>query len=140
MPHYANDRICIRDIAYLYANAVDQRDYPLFESIVTEDAKIYGPEFCFNGTDEIIAGMSAVEQFKRTFHAVHNHIVTIEDDIAEGEIYCVATHIYDKDGIERKLDWGIRYQDKYRRTDAGWRLYERELILDWSQDLPTKGE
>ena len=43
MPEYANDRIAIRDIAYLYATAVDQRDYPLFESIITEDAKIYGP-------------------------------------------------------------------------------------------------
>ena len=138
MPDYANDRIAIRDIAYLYATAVDQRDYPLFESIITEDANIYGPNFSFDGIDEVMTGMRAIEHFKRTFHAVHNHIVTIEGDLAEGEIYCIANHIYDKEGIERKLDWGIRYQDKYRRTESGWRLYDRELILDWTQDLPTQ--
>jgi hypothetical protein len=137
MPTSAEDRIAIQDIAYRYAIAVDQRDYLLFDSIITADGKIFGKNFCFNGIDEVKDGMRAVEQHKRTFHAVHNHTITIEGDLANGEVYCVASHIYDREDIEHKLDWGIRYQDKYLRTDHGWRLVDRELILDWTQDLPT---
>ena len=139
MTEYAADRIAISDIAYLYANAVDRRDFELFESIGSEDCVIKGPGFSFNGIDEIIAGMKVIEQYKSTFHAVHNHLITVEGDHAEGEIYCVASHLYDKEGVERKLDWGIRYIDQYVRTNTGWRLKTRELILDWTQDLPTKG-
>ncbi len=139
MNQYAADRICIRDLAFLYATAVDQRDYPLFESIMTEDAKIHGPSFNYDGIDEIIEQMKEIEQFKTTFHAVHNHLITIDIDTAEGEIYCVASHIYEQEGIERKLDIGIRYFDKYLRCENGWRLYDRELKLDWKQDLPIQG-
>lgn len=136
MTDYASDRICIRDIAYLYATAVDRRDYELFESIVTENGKIYGPGFCLEGLDQIKNGIKAgIERYKITFHAVHNHVVTVEGDSGEGEIYCVASHIYESESGDRKLDWGIRYQDKYLRTAAGWRLQNRELILDWTQDL-----
>lgn len=133
----SDDRNCIRDLSYLYATAVDSRDFQLLEVIVSEDARLFGEHFSFNGIDEIIDGMAIIETYKTTFHAVHNQLITLQDNEAEGEIYCVASHIYDKDGVEYKLDWGIRYRDQYRRTELGWRIVERELILDWTQELPT---
>ena len=58
MTDYANDRISIRDIAYLYATAVDRRDYELFESIITVDCLIKGPGFSLEGIDQVIEGMT----------------------------------------------------------------------------------
>lgn len=139
-PTLSDDRNAIRDLSYLYATAVDSRDYPLFEVIVSEDARLFGEHFSFNGIDEIIGGMAIIETYKTTFHAVHNQLITLHDHEAEGEIYCVASHIFDKEGVEYKLDWGIRYRDQYRRTALGWRIVERELIVDWTQELPTGAE
>ena len=34
------------------------------------------------------------------------------------------------------LDWGIRYQDRCVREAGAWRYARRDLLLDWSQDLP----
>jgi ketosteroid isomerase-like protein len=137
MTDYATDRITLRDLVNLYATAVDRRDYELFESIGTDDCILHGAGMRFEGIDQIIEGMRAIEQFKSTYHAVHNQLVTIEGDKAEGEVYCVASHLYDKDQVEMKLDWGIRYHDHYQRTDAGWRIKERLINIDWTQDLAT---
>lgn len=141
MPTRADDYNAIRDIPLLYARAVDRRDFPLFQEFCTDDCVIFGPQFRFEGVEQVMAGMTAVENYKLTFHVVHNHLLTVDGDQAIGEVYCVASHLYDlQEGeatVERKLDWGIRYMDRYRRLDNRWCLSERELILDWTQELAT---
>ncbi|MNU06768.1 hypothetical protein D3C72_2520800 [compost metagenome] len=51
----------------------------------------------------------------------------------------MANHLYETEGIERKLDWGIRYRDRFACMDGIWHFTCRELLLDWSQDLPLRG-
>ena len=43
------------------------------------------------------------------------------------------------DGVPHKLDWGVRYRDRYRREAGAWRIAHRELRLVWEQDLPLTG-
>ena len=57
---------------------------------------------------------------------------------ASAETYCVANHLYEAEGVTRKLDWGIRYRDRFVCEDGLWRISSRELLLDWSQDLPVQ--
>jgi hypothetical protein len=82
--------------------------------------------------------MRVVERFSATFHAVHNQLVELDGDRASGETYCIASHLYERDGRQRKLDWGIRYQDLYVRSEGAWRFARRELCVDWEQDLPLE--
>ncbi|MCY1519478.1 hypothetical protein D9M68_542310 [compost metagenome] len=56
---------------------------------------------------------------------------------ASAETYCVANHLYEAEGVARKLDWGIRYRDRFVCRDGLWRITHRELLLDWTQDLPV---
>ena len=67
---------------------------------------------------------------------MHGHVVEVNGDEATGDTWCVANHIHEKDGRPHKLDWGIRYKDRYRRDAAGWRIAHRELVLIWTQELP----
>ena len=92
------------------------------------------------GVEQILRGLRSVERYRATFHAVHNQTLDIAGDEATGETYCVANHLLEREGQPRKLDWGIRYQDRYRRgADGAWRLARRELIVDWEQESPLSG-
>ena len=98
------------------------------------------PRFELVGVEQILRGLRSVERYRATFHAVHNQTLDLSGDEASGETYCVANHLLEREGQPRKLDWGIRYQDRYRRgTDGAWRLSRRELIVDWEQELPLLG-
>jgi hypothetical protein len=137
---YLADRMEILDVSRLYARAVDRRQFELLREVFVEDATLMGNAFRFNTLREIIEAMAMLAQYKSTFHSVHNQLVEIDGDCARAETYCVANHIYEIDGEERKLDWGIRYLDKLVRVGQSWKLQERELVLDWTQDLPLRAD
>jgi hypothetical protein len=132
------DRAEIRDLACRYARAVDRRDWALAETLFTEDATLKGARFELVGCAQC-AGL-AHRPFRATQHSVHNQLVEVAGDRARGETYCTAHHLYDRDGRARMLDWGIRYQDLCVREAGAWRYARRELLLDWSQDLPLASE
>jgi ketosteroid isomerase-like protein len=134
------DRLAIREVADRYARAVDRRDWALAATLFTDDAVLESARFRLAGVGEILRGLRTVERYRATFHAVHNQTLELAGDEASGETYCVANHLFERDGRMRKLDWGIRYQDRYRRgADGAWRIAHRELIVDWEQELPTDG-
>jgi len=128
-------------VAYRYARAVDRRDWALAATLFTDDAVLVGPRFELAGREQVLRALATVEQrYRATFHAVHNQTLAFAGDEASGETYCVANHLFERDGRAMKLDWGIRYQDRYRRgPDGVWRLCRRELIVDWEQELPASG-
>ena len=130
------DRLAIRELAERYARAVDRRDWELARALFSDDAVLVGPRFELVGRDAILRGLRSVERYRATFHAVTNQLVEIAGDEASGETYCLASHLFERDGAARKLDWGIRYQDRYRRVDGAWRIARRELVVDFEQELP----
>jgi hypothetical protein len=117
---------------------VDRRDWALAATLFTDDAVLRGPRFELAGRDAVLAGLRSVERYRATFHAVLNQLVDIAGDEASGETYCLANHLYEREGRPRKLDWGIRYQDRFRREAGVWRFARRELLVDWEQDLPLE--
>ncbi|CAG2158608.1 nuclear transport factor 2 family protein [Cupriavidus numazuensis] len=130
----------IRTLAYRYAQAVDRREFARLTALFTPDAKLSGPGFHLDGAQAIAEGMSALGNYNATQHHVHHQLVDVDGDTASGETYCIANHLYQDDGgVPRKLDWGIRYQDRYVRRQGEWRIAARTLLVDWTQDLPQKG-
>jgi len=97
---------------------------------------LVGPRFELVGRDAIVRGLQSVERYRATLHSVTNQLFEIQGDEASGETYCLANHLFERDGERRKLDWGIRYQDHCRRSGGVWRFARRELIVEWEQDLP----
>jgi len=133
----AEDHIAIQRLMYLYARCADRKDYDGFAAVFCDDA-----EFDFAGT--IVAGCAAIQkmmrnldQFSRTLHQVHNTLYDVAGDTASGETYCLASHLGEEAGGETKLDMGIIYQDRLRRTGDGWRIETRKFNLVWSRTTPV---
>jgi len=131
-----SDRIELRALVDLYARIPDDREYSLVDAIFTEDATLVGPGFELSGRELIRQGMQAIEQYSATLHSMHGQVLEIEGDEATGDTWCIANHVHEKEGHPHKLDWGIRYKDRYRREPQGWRIAHRELVLVWAQELP----
>jgi uncharacterized protein (TIGR02246 family) len=139
MPASLEDRLALQELAGRYARAVDRRDYAAFAGVFSSDGVLCGPGFAAKGRGEIEKLIRGIEQYEATQHCVHQQLVDVRGDLASGETYCVARHVYTRDGVQRKLDMGVRYQDEYRREQGTWRFLRRELVLDWTQDLPLSG-
>lgn len=130
------DRLALRALVDRYASIPDDRDYGLVDLLFTENAVLSGTEFRLQGRDAIREAMRSIERYESTLHAMHQHRVEINGTSAVGEVYCVANHIErTPDGLV-KLDWGIRYRDRYRRAGSGWRIAERDLHRVWEQRSP----
>ena len=43
-----------------------------------------------------------------------------------------------EDGRMLNYVMAIRYQDRFVRTDGGWRFRERVLATDWTEDRPVE--
>ena len=134
------DRLALRELADRYARAVDRRDWELASTLFSEDCVLQGPGYELVGRTKILAGLRLIDRYSATQHSVHNQLVEVDGDVATGETYCTAHHVYERDGRRRMLDWGIRYQDRCVRERGAWRYARRELLLDWSQDLSLEQE
>ena len=131
------DQSLLRDTADLYAIGADRRDKSLWRQVLAEDCVIDGPGFTSVGRENTLLSIDALqEMFRATQHRVHQQAVAIDGDSAVGETYCTAEHLLrDRDAV---LVWALRYQDQWRREEAGWRFTRRQLILDWSETRPVE--
>jgi hypothetical protein len=129
----------LRKLAMNYARAVDRGDGPGFAALFTEDAAIEGPGFKVQGYAEISGNPGMLKQmYHSTMHTVLNHTASIHGDNADGETYCIAYHVnHPKDGVYTRLDWAIRYQDKYVHQNGIWLFSHRQLLVEWTEVSPV---
>jgi uncharacterized protein (TIGR02246 family) len=127
------DEQALLHLANRYAQAVDRRDADALAALFTADGGIDRPGSSWRGHEQIRAiVVRLVTLYASTFHTVRNQAVTIEGDTAEGETYCVAMHMMPPgDRAQKRMDMGIRYQDRFVRENGAWLFARRELIVDW---------
>lgn len=133
------------ELAVSYAQAVDRRDAAALAALFTPDARVYLPAG-MTGRDapatSIGAGevLSPLTRWVRTRHVVTQQQIVVAADGAgaTGECYGEAHHIALKDGGARDLVLYLRYLDRYACKDGDWRFAARELVVDWSAELPVR--
>lgn len=128
----------LRDLAYRYARMMDRRHFDWLPEVFAEDGALIGPGYEMKGFDQLRAGLAALEQFSATLHGVLNTYFEIDGDSATGEVYCVANHVHEVDGVPFKLDMGIRYEDQYARQANGWVIVRRFFNMVWETDTPMR--
>ncbi|MEO8695995.1 MAG: nuclear transport factor 2 family protein [Acidimicrobiales bacterium] len=134
-----SDRLALRALVEQYAKGADNRSPELFGGAFTKDGVLNTNRGPVNGSDAIAALAPKLGRYKATMHMIANHYVEfVDDDNATGETYCMASHVYDSDGIDRVYVMAIRYQDVYVRTGDGWRMSARTLTLQWDEDRPLR--
>lgn len=128
-----------RTLAAQYAQFVDNREFDRMREIMVPEFTQQGPGFGSGSLDEFIGNLAVLDNYSATFHLIANQTGQWHNEIYTGETWGVASHLYEQDGIGRKLDMGIRYQDVIENTGQGFRYTSRDLNVVWTQDLPLLG-
>jgi uncharacterized protein (TIGR02246 family) len=135
------DERALLGLANRYAQAVDRRDAEALAALFTTDGGIDRPGSSWRGHDQIRAIAARLTKlYASTFHTVRNQTVTIDGATAEGETYSVAMHMMPLEkGAQKRMDMGIRYQDRFVRENGAWLFARRKLSVDWVEttELPV---
>jgi hypothetical protein len=132
------------ELAVSYAFAVDQRDATALAALFAPDARIDLPA-AMTGRDAPATSIAPDEvlgrltRWARTRHVVlHQRIEAVDDMSATGECYGEAHHVSVRGDGARDLVLHVRYLDRYARIDGDWLFAGRQLVVDWSAELPVR--
>ncbi|MGA0970500.1 MAG: nuclear transport factor 2 family protein [Ilumatobacteraceae bacterium] len=137
------DEAAIIRLTHDYCWALDSGDYEALRQVFTPDctARLGGNQ---SNVDEVIARVSAaLGPLDDSQHMVSTHqIRRWVDGTVTGRCYLHAQHI--RTGVAGGDQYIVagRYEDRYVRTDEGWRIAERELVVMWTagnRDVVRRG-
>ena len=139
-PTEAADRLAIRELVEACAHCADRRDAKGQMAIFTADthfvvymnAKDPKPSQELHSREALAPVFAALNQYDATTHFVgQSTILTLSDDRATGEAYCLAHHVTVDSGRRRLMVASLRYLDTFVKTDGAWLFSERLLYVDW---------
>lgn len=124
----------LRKLVHRYCRAVDRGDADELRSLYHHDADDAHGGFSSGSAGDFIEKLIAARPYLRS---MQHHVTTvnfaIDADIAEGEVYAIATHTFAAGDHDIDVVVGGRYLDKYARRDATWKIVERAIVTDWAQ-------
>jgi hypothetical protein len=126
-PGESADRLAIRELVEAYAHCADRRDAkgqmalftPDAHFVVYMDAKDPDPSQELHSRDALAPVFDELNKYAATMHFVgQSTILTLTDDRATGEAYCLAHHLT-IDGAKRRLMIAaLRYDDTFVKTSG----------------------
>ena len=126
----------IVQLATRYCRALDTKDWPLLDEVFVGDATadLAAPSPLV-GIEAIRARIrTALEHLDVSQHLVGNHEVSVEGDDATHRCYLQAQHVRRAaSGAGVNYIVAGRYEDRLTRTDAGWRIVHRTLVVMWTE-------
>jgi hypothetical protein len=110
----------IRELAQLYSRAIDRKDLALCRSLYTSDATDSHGENFDGSADGFMRFLDTVLPGAHyTGHHVCNHLISIDGDTGEGEVYALAHQVLaDADGQLQSDVMSVRYFDQYRKENG----------------------
>src|SRR3984957_5929899 len=142
-PTEAADRLAIRELVEAYAHCADRRDtkgqMALFTAdthfVVYMNSKDPTPSQELHSREALAPVFAALNQYAATTHFVgQSTILTLSNDRATGEAYCLAHHVTVDGSTRRLMVASLRYLDAFVKTDGAWLFSERLLYVDWGDE------
>lgn len=127
------DKEAIRELVLLYSRGVDRKDGQLLRTLYTADATDTHGDTFDGPADKYVDFLEQAFPFMRySGHHVCNHLISVDGDDGEGEVYALAYHaIPDGKGGWMEDFMAVRYIDRYRREQDGrWRFAKRVVTYD----------
>lgn len=144
----AADRVAIRNLIDAWGHCADRRLAKRQSELFTDNGivEIYQngepgtiePVAIRNGRAEIEVAVGTLKQYTATTHFTGQSTVSIDGDHAIGETYCLAHHLWKKDGKRTLMVMSIRYYDTMVKVDNRWLFEKRQLIIDWVDTRPSE--
>ena len=142
-PTETADRLAIRELVEAYAHCADRRDAKGQMSLFTADthfvvfmnAKNPTPSMELHSRDALAPVFADLNKYDATTHFVgQSTILSLTDDKATGEAYCLAHHVTVAEGKRRLMIASLRYLDTFVKQDGDWLFAERRLYVDWTEE------
>ena len=134
-PERQADILAIQGLAIAYGHAVDDRDWPRWRALFTDDAELDYTHSggIAGGIDEVAAWMpEALSAFVWSLHSVMTHEIRFTGpDTAVGRAHLFNRNGAEWDGRLELLDVGGAYLDDYRRVGDSWRFSRRSERTDY---------
>jgi hypothetical protein len=139
-PTEAADRLAIRELVEAYAHCADRRDATGQMSLFTADthfvvymnAKDPIPSQELHSREALAPVFAALNHYAATTHFLgQSTILTLSDDRATGEAYCLAHHVTFDGSTRHLMVASLRYLDTFVKTGGTWLFSERLLYVDW---------
>lgn len=136
------DKDAIRELVLLYSRAIDRKDVALLRDLYTEDATdSHGDSF--DGPADAYCDFieKSLPYMPYSGHHVCNHLISVDGDEANGEVYALAYHVIPtREGGQEEDFMAVRYIDNYRRcADGKWRFSKRVVTYDFKLRRPFDG-
>lgn len=126
-----DDRVAIIDLTIAYCWALDTRDWGALDDVFTPDAHA-DLGLAASGIEAIKRRVSsALGMLDDSQHMVTNHQVAVDGDRATCRSYFHAQHIRQATPGGPNFIVAGRYEDSLIRTQAGWRIADRRLVVMW---------
>ena len=121
-----------------YCRGVDRCDEKLVISTFLPGAEVDigidrgdASEVCSRGVKRLKAN------YKFTMHRISNILIEVEGHVAYGETYCCAYQRFVKNGREFDLICGLRYIDRFEKSEGAWKISSRRHVYDWNRVDPS---
>jgi ketosteroid isomerase-like protein len=128
------DEFALRKLVHAYCRAVDRGDFATLRELYHHDAVDAHGEISTGSVDDFLMTLEASRPHIRS---MQHHITTvnfvIDGDVAEGEIYTIATHTFGAGDRNVDVIVGGRYLDKYEKRAEIWKIIERTIVTDCAQ-------
>jgi hypothetical protein len=141
---YLLDRAAIYDLLARYFHGLDRCNLDQVRSCFTDDIQAhYDERPVVRGIDALVDTFRTFKRMeagevKVTTHFMGNlNIHLLENDVAETETNAIAFLVRPGKPTDKVAIRSLRYLDRLRRVEDGWRISERVNTLDWSCDVPA---
>ena len=125
----------IVQVALRYCRALDTKNWALLDDVFVADATAeLGSPVQLVGIEAIRGRIrTALELLDDSQHLVGNHEVVLDGDTATHRCYLQAQHVRQAATGGPNYIVAGRYEDRVVRTDAGWRIAHRTLVVMWTE-------
>jgi hypothetical protein len=122
----------IRELALLYSRGVDRKDAALLRTLYAKGSTdTHGHHFDGSAEDYIAFLESSFPHLRYSGHHICNHLISVQGDVGEGEVYALAYHVYpDGKGGAVEDVMAVRYTDRYCKEDGRWKFAQRVVAFD----------
>lgn len=128
----------IRDLALLYSRGVDRKDVALLKTLYAKGATDHHGDKYDGDAEGYIAFLErSLPHIAYSGHHICNHLISVDGDRGDGELYALAYHIYSdgKGGAVEDL-MVVRYIDNYVKEDGRWMFARRVVTFDLQAQRP----